>query len=415
MMETFATWTVTEKNRTGSSLMDTINESSWLKSSFCITKPKFIIAMTKKRYYTNLNNLNICLTFIHGLLYDLEFSRFVLKHEIFESSLDFFTQTSELREAFFAYALIKAYSGQVQFDMAKGFPLFKSLIDKFIDILGLLPMNDEAIFDMFNQLIRDNFEQHSRMGVEDVLKHHVNQLVNPAILNSIYMNYIFKILDFSVDLDGRWNYPALEYLKTRKDVDIVFFSHMQHLTRHPVKGTVVTLDMVEDYKKQNKQKTIIINEFFEKIDRKCECEFTDETHSKLFLIPHQMGKLQYLMLTHGNLVMKYDKIQILDDQPGALFKWLDLPKRFNYSNMISKMFQILIPKLEILISPTEYGLVFLAAQHGSIEDVDEDVRNFMKKILNSIIYREDLYDESCLEDLPLKWGYKKSLSIYFTD
>lgn len=407
MMEMFAAWTVNEKKKMGTSLMTTIDESSWLKANFYLTKPKYLIATSKRTYYTRLNKLNTCLGVIHGLLYDLEFSKFLLKHDILSFSSDFFCETSELKNAFYAYVLIKAYaSNKGQFDVTYGFTIFEKLTDALIDILSILPLDKNIKWTIYNSLF-ENLD-HTHLNIDEVLKYFVDQIDHP-ILASIYMDFLFSKLDFAKDRDGRWNEKAISYFKTRPDVDLCFYSHMQHMTRYPNTGNglIITKDMIVDFNKQNEQKTIVVNEFLSKIGREHETEyFENEPHSKLFLIPHEMGKIQFLMMKHEGLIDQYDEIVIFDDQPGALFKWLPIPfcEGRKYKQLIERNFKLLIPKLTINISPSQYGLGFLASQTERLDDAPEDIRKFLSIILRSIVYREDLYDFNA--DIPLKWGWQ---------
>lgn len=409
VLELFAVWTVEEERTIGSNLYTILKECAVLKSLFIINKPEQLASILKRHYYMVLDDVNVCLVFIHGILFDQNFAEFASKHDILPTvSATFFFTESDLRNCFFGYVVMQAYGNHAPtevFSKDQGFKTFEKLCDRFCDVFKFPRLTPALKPNVYNLIFTD-LEISPNSLTEEVVRHNIyyfNKFKSDLFLN-IYTDYIFKLIDYSKDRADRWNMDAVNYFKTRRSHNIIFFSHLQHFIRTPVAGIAISSEVVKDYNKQKRQKTVVVNDFLSMIDREHETEYsTVSTHSKLHLIPQVMGKLQYLM-TATNLIQEYDEIDIYDDRTMALFKWKDINDVDLNIHELSTLFNILIPKLTVHISPTEYALADFSNAFKTLGalDMNFSLIKYLETILKTIIYRDDVYTTG--DNLPRKWG-----------
>ena len=149
-------------------------------------------------------------------------------------------------------------------------------------------------------------------------------------LVEIVVEYIFHYyIDMSENFIKRIDAKSIDFFKQfrARDVDVILLSHL--LSRNsdtPLETNVSYPEHVShlaetDYENQNIWKTKILNYF------KSE---TFLLNAKLILIPHNIGKIQYMMMSYDTSA--YKQINFFDDSIRALLKWnTNFPNGFNYT------------------------------------------------------------------------------------
>ena len=424
-MEIFAVWTVSEQREMSTNLMDTISKCPFLDASFVIDKPKITMSRTKRNYFTVLDSLNTAICFIHGLLYDDTFARFALKLDIVPYSFLFFN--CDFRNCLFAYITVAAFGRMSTchlFDLAQGYPIFSSIVDRMCSVLKCNPPAKRCKEQIYEQIFAELDIVPTTLSI-DILRHntYLYNKFDPLLYNNIFLDFVQLQMDYSKDRDDRWNENAIKYFKKRPDCDMIFFSHLQHFTRRPNNenhGLAITEENVIDLEKQREQKTVVVNAFLHRCQRDDECRFfANKPHDNLFLIPYDMGTLQYLLMTQWEKIQKYPRVEVFDDRPHGILKWSKIDDV--NEEQIKIMFRVLIPKLTVHISPSDYGLTQYTDLNKNFHksNIAPHIMKFLTLILKSIIYREDLYVSK--ENLPELWGWSSRRSslvqnaLLFTD
>lgn len=402
-------------------MLDVIKTNPWLRSQIYFMDFHYVEQRQMKNYYLNLDPINTCILFIHGFLYDdKDFVKLIRRHHLIptDNPRNFFFKESNLRSAFFAYAIFRCFGHKPLSDTitpvdAQCLMTFYMLLDQMSKKLEMPILDDLLKLSIFNSFIISSIEMEETTTYQTWLQlnvFNINQFDHKK-MSSITMDYIFQNINFAKDQDCRWNESAIEFFKKKKFDDVVFVSHLLHHGEVQLETSgilAITNGMRADYHRQTAQKSEIVNNFLEKINRP---EFIEHNvsklHSKLHLIPNIMGKLQYLSCL--KFPETYARIELYDDNVKAIFKWyLPIPvsHKFLAFDRLNKLFF----KIRLYISPTEYGMGFLDDLNRSFMTKADitDLDKLLFELLKKIVYDDCLYNNTVA--LAKEWGWNCNCS-----